>query len=215
MKISVTDLALVSECKRCFWYAVRGVKRPQIFPSILKSLDELIKLDVTRRTRNRERLSFTQGGVVVTGVNKRMMLAHSGGTLVGVIDELVKFRDGYKVIDYKVSANAYTREKADHYYGVQMSAYALLCEENGYEPVTRADLVFYVPVEMVSGVVTFEIVVVPMTITIHRVETLLQNAREIGMMSTPPEDGGDCKWCRYVKSRSREGIENKEEVTDG
>lgn len=199
--ISVTDLGILERCERCFWYILKGIRRPQVFPSILGAMDNMIKLDVARKARLGEKIRWLGEGVVLAGIEKRMETEYSGVRLKGEIDELVKVKDGYVVIDYKVSSSPYDEGKANHYYATQLSAYAFLCEENGYAPVRRGELIFYYPVLLNDKMMTWGIAGVFTNIDIDKVKAMLRRAYEISMMSIPPF--GNCEWCRYVDERAK------------
>jgi len=162
IELSVSALSELERCERCFWLYIRGVHKPQVFPSILNAMDKLEK---------------------------------------GILDGLAKRRDGYVVIDFKTSASPYDLNKANHFYQTQMSAYAYLCEANGYRPVVGGELIFYCPSILSDKMATFEIFSVPTIIDMDRVEKLLERANMIAKMDTPPP--GSCEWCRYREGAAR------------
>ena len=203
LEVSVTGLQELEKCERCFWYRTRRIFKPQIFPTILKRMDSLVKRDTALRTQRGQRITWLGNGIShgipLPGITKRMKATYNGVTLKGEIDELVKVSNGYKVIDYKSSASPYDLDKANHYYQTQLSAYAFLCEQNGFRPVVGAELVFYCPSLVDDKNAVFEIFRVPMILNISKVKNLLERAAVIAMMSNPPL--GSCEYCEYCRKR--------------
>lgn len=202
IKLSSSTLNLVEECERCFWYQTKGVPRPgRVYPSVLNAMDRLIKLDTARRVKRGERLSWAgPAGTIVTGAGGKLTLEVGEMRLTGMLDELVKTPGGYKLIDYKSAAKPYDREKAAYWYTLQLSAYALLCEANGYSPVIATSLVFYTPKLLSASQATFDITEVPVPVDTDRVWKVLKRAEEISKMSVPPETS--CEYCRYTEKRN-------------
>ena len=205
LEVSVTGLQELEKCERCFWYRTRKIFKPAIFPTILTALDGLQKRDTALRTQKGQHISWLGNGIShgipLPGIKKRMKTVYNGVTLKGEIDELVKVSNGYKIIDYKSSASPYDLDKANHYYQTQLSAYAFLCEQNGFRPVVGAELVFYCPSFLEDKLLSMEIFRVPTTINIPRVKMLLTRASEIARMPSPPLTS--CEFCRYCEDRMR------------
>ena len=199
LEVSVTGLSELEKCERCFWYRTKRIYAPRVFPTILTALDGLQKRDTALRTQKGQRIRWLAQGTALPGITKRMKATYNGVTLKGEIDELVKVSNGYKVIDYKSSASPYDLDKANHYYQTQLSAYAFLCEQNGFRPVVGAELVFYCPSLLDDKNAVFEIFRVPMILNISKVKNLLERAAVIAMMSNPPL--GSCEYCEYCRKR--------------
>ncbi|GAH25286.1 unnamed protein product [marine sediment metagenome] len=202
LEVSVTGLSELEKCERCFWYRTKRIYAPKIFPTILTALDGLQKRDTALRTQKGQDIRWLHEGTPLPGITKRMKATYNGITLKGEIDELVKVSSGYKVIDYKSSASPYELDKANHYYQTQLSAYAFLCEQNGFSPVVDAELVFYCPYFLEDKNAVFEIFRVPLTVNIPKVKMLLSRASEVMQMPSPPL-GSSCDWCRYCEDRMR------------
>ena len=202
MKISVSDIKLVERCERCFWLLTKGVKQPMVFPSVLNAMDKLVKRDVATKVSMGKTLGRWDPGTELVGLDKRLETIYScinkNIHVVGVLDELLKVPGGYKVVDYKTSAKSYENGRANFWYGVQISAYAFLCEENGYTPVVGGELVFYSPKTIVSESAEFDVVPVPVTVDIQHVKDLLDRAYEISVMSTPPAPSPQCDYCKFA-----------------
>jgi RecB family exonuclease len=202
LEVSVTGLGELEKCERCFWYRTKRIFKPAIFPTILTALDGLQKRDTALRTQKGQRIRWLAQGTALPGITKRMKATYNGVTLKGEIDELVKVPNGYKVIDYKSSASPYDLDKANHYYQTQLSAYAFLCEQNGFRPVVAAQLVYYCPSLLDDVLLSVGIFPVSVTINIPKVKQLLTRASEVMQMPSPPL-GSSCDWCRYCEDRMR------------
>ncbi len=201
LEVSVTGLSELEKCERCFWYRTKRIFKPQIFPTILNSMDSLVKRDTALRTQKGQSIRWLAQGTALPGIKKMMSAEYNGVRLKGNLDELVKVSNGYKVIDYKTSASPYDLDKANHYYQTQLSAYAFLCEHNGFSPVVGAELVFYCPYLLEGEMLRMQIFRVPMILNIPKVKNLLERAAMIASMPTPPLTS--CEWCRYVEDRNR------------
>ena len=201
LEVSVTGLSELEKCERCFWYRTKRIFKPQIFPTILTALDGLQKRDTALRTQKGQRIRWLTEGTALPGITKRMKATYNGITLKGEIDELVKVSNGYKVIDYKSSASPYDLDKANHYYQTQLSAYAFLCEKNGFHPVVGAELVFYCPYLLDDISLSMRIFRVPTIINIPKVKMLLERAAIVSQQSSPPLTS--CEYCRYCEDRMR------------
>ncbi len=201
LEVSVTGLSELEKCERCFWYRTKRIYAPRVFPTILTALDGLQKRDTALRTQKGQRIRWLAQGTALPGITKRMKATYNGVTLKGEIDELVKVSNGYKVIDYKSSASPYDLDKANHYYQTQLSAYAFLCEQNGFRPVVGAELVFYCPSLLDDKLLSMQIFRVPTTINIPKVKMLLERALQVSRMSSPPLTL--CEFCRYCEERMR------------
>ena len=201
IEVSVTGLSELEKCERCFWYRTKRIFKPQIFPGILNSMDSLVKRDTALRTQKGQHIRWLSEGTALPGITKMMKTVYNGVALKGEIDELVKVSNGYKVIDYKSAASPYDLDKANHYYQTQLSAYAFLCEQNGFRPIVGSELVFYCPSLLSDKTLSMEIFRVPTTINIPKVKKLLERVAMIARMSTPPL--GSCEMCRYVEDRFR------------
>ena len=199
LEVSVTGLSELEKCERCFWYRTKRIYAPRVFPTILTALDGLQKRDTALRTQKGQRIRWLAQGTALPGITKRMKATYNGVTLKGEIDELVKVSNGYKIIDYKSSASPYDLDKANHYYQTQLSAYAFLCEQNGFRPVVGAELVFYCPSLLEGGMLRMQIFRVPTIINIPKVKQLLSRALEVSRMSSPPLTS--CEYCEYCKKR--------------
>ena len=199
LEVSVTGLGELEKCERCFWYRTKRIYAPRVFPTILTALDGLQKRDTALRTQKGQRIRWLTEGTALPGITKRMKTIYNGVTLKGEIDELVKVSNGYKVIDYKSSASPYDLDKANHYYQTQLSAYAFLCEQNGFSPVVSAELVFYCPSLLEDVSLSMRVFRVPMNINIPKVKNLLERAAMIASRSSPPP--GTCEYCEYCRKR--------------
>jgi len=201
LEVSVTGLSELEKCERCFWYRTKRIFKPQVFPSILKRMDTLVKKDTALRTQKGERIRWLSEGIALPGIKKMMSTVYNGVRLKGELDELVRVSNGFKVIDYKTSASPYELDAANHYYQTQLSSYAFLCEQNGFRPVVGAELVFYCPSLLSGETLSMQVFRVPTIINIPKVKMLLERAREVMQMSSPPLTS--CEWCRYCEDRMR------------
>ena len=199
MKISVSNIKLVERCPRCFWLLTKGVKQPMVFPSVLNAIDKLVKRDVATKVSMGKTLARWAPGTELVGLDKRLETVYKEMKVVGILDELLKVNGGFKVVDYKTSAKSYENGRANFWYGVQLSAYAFLCEANGYSPVVAGELVFYSPKTIVGESAEFDVVPVPVTLDIQHVKDLLDRAYEISVMPNPPAPSPRCDYCKFAE----------------
>ena len=212
IRISATTFGLLRECPRCFWYEVRGVSRPRgMFSSLPSALDKIIQQETGAYAVKGQKPVWLRGGCELLTVRKKLESVYKGIEIVGIVDDLVRDeRGGYTIVDYKTSGYQYTREKAEHYYTAQMSIYAWLCEEKGYEPVNGAVLVFFTPsfhsvMEHEASEVqfVFDVTVIPVAVNRKYAEDLLGMAVELIHLREPPDRALFCKWCDWLERRRR------------
>lgn len=206
MKVSVTSLGLVNECHRCLWkMVVERQQRPSMFSTLPSALDKIIQKEVEMLTINGTKppwLAQIPGSVI--NIRKKLESDVGDMHVVGILDDLVKDGSDYTIIDYKTSRVPYTKEKAEKYYQLQMDAYALLCERNGYEPVKNAYLIYFTP-SITDNMVNytsqagfaFDVTPVKMGVSSQRAEDTIAAVQEVVEQDTIPVAAADCRWCNW------------------
>ena len=212
LKLWPSTLSLLHECPRCFWLQHHAhVPRPRgMFSSLPNALDAIIKANVYPFIPLNSKPSWLLPelrGASVVNVPK-LFYEKDGVTMSGSLDQLLQLEDGeYFIVDYKTSRHVYTPETAAKFYSLQMDCYALLCEENGFEPVETAYLVFFTPVSMLSegallpkpmNIFRFETTAIPIPVDSERARKVIAEAVEVVKRDVPPEPSPTCEYCNYV-----------------
>ena len=214
LKLWPSTLSLLHECPRCFWLQHHAhVPRPRgMFSSLPNALDAIIKANVYPFIPLNSKPSWLLPelrGASVVNVPK-LFYEKDGVTMSGSLDQLLQLEDGeYFIVDYKTSRHVYTPETAAKFYSLQMDCYALLCEENGFEPVETAYLVFFTPVSMLSegallpkpmNIFRFETTAIPIPVDSERAKKVIAEAVEVVKRDVPPQPSPTCEYCNYVAS---------------
>ena len=214
LKLWPSTLSLLHECPRCFWLQHHAhVPRPRgMFSSLPNALDAIIKANVYPFIPLNSKPSWLLPelrGASVVNVPK-LFYEKDGVTMSGSLDQLLQLEDGeYFIVDYKTSRHVYTPETAAKFYSLQMDCYALLCEENGFEPVETAYLVFFTPVSMLSegallpkpmNIFRFETTAIPIPVDSERARKVIAEAVEVVKRDVPPQPSPTCEYCNYVAS---------------
>jgi len=220
LRLWPSTLSLLYECPRCFWLHTHArLPRPRgLFSSLPNALDGIIKantaLYISLKSKPAWLLPELKDAVIAPVA--KLHYEHQEAVLVGTLDQLLRAKDGeYFIVDYKTSRNAYSPEIAAKYYSLQMDCYALLCEENGYEPVETAYLVFFTPASFLSdssvskplSLFRFAVTPVPIPVNSENARVAIARALEVYRMEEPPEASPTCEYCHYVDQiRSLEKI---------
>lgn len=214
------ELTLASFCPRCFWLRLRCRNMPyQKFPGIAMIIDSFTKRVV--------RWHFEQYKKAPPFLNpfgelvRTVPVPHhtkffwddpeTGIRLTGTPDDIFLRSDSAFVIaDYKTARLNENQTNILPMYEVQLNGYALIAEENGYNPVSQVGLIYFEPqTVMESDIVAgqkdegfqmsfkakfLEIILNPQQIILP----LLKQARNLFDLQEPPLPTDGCKDCQAV-----------------
>lgn len=209
IKLSPSTLNLLFECERCFWLEHRcGIPRPRgIYPGLPNAVDRLIKAETAQFAGRGKPLWLHPafGGVIQPNMTK-LRLKTPAYVLSGILDDVITNPHGFDIIDYKTSSRPYTLELAEKYYGLQMDCYALLCETNGFKPVTNAYLVFFTPNESSLGrdhgdFIRFCVTHLKLDVSSFRAKKAIEKAVALCEQEEAPLASPDCAYCAYFETR--------------
>lgn len=212
LRFSPSQLNLVNECPRCFWYAhVGGIPRPRgIFPGIMGAIDRLIQAETSKyagKGKPKWLLPWTSEGVI-RGGTKRLSMKRREYSITGIYDELVVMDNGSVVIvDYKTAAKPHSEADTKKYYELQLDMYALLCEANGLKPAETAYIIYTTP-DLLGRYLQdfnkdhiidfhFRVTHVPIPVSASRARGTVTRALEICMQTEAPMASKGCEYCPY------------------
>jgi len=213
-KLSPSSLALIKECKRCFWLTNNNIwKRPAgIFPSLPSGMDKILKVHFDKYMEkgllppelqenkeckgcklfdDKEKLKIWQSNF--KGLS---FTDEEGNNIHGAIDNLLVKDGKIIVLDYKTRGFPLKEDTAEHYQH-QLDIYNFLLRKNGYKTEDYAFLLFYVPKEVLSGgEVLFDTTLVKMKTNEKDAENMWKNALKLLKEECPKES---CEWCCGVR----------------
>lgn len=203
-RLSPSSLNLFTECKFCFYLAVKEkIKRPSTpFPSITSALDSVIKRYFNLYRKKGQLPPFLEGkinGKLIDFLPKTLEFSLGGNILYGRLDECIALSSGeFAPLDHKTRAS--TPEEIHQSYQLQMDIYTLLLEKNGYKTKGVAYLVYYFPVpgELHSGF-PFEIEVREISTNPRKAEKIFCEAIEC-LSNKVPLSNENCEYCRWVNN---------------
>lgn len=211
-RFSPSQLNLVNECPRCFWYQhVGGIPRPRgIFPGIMGAIDRLIQAETLKfagKGKPRWLLPWTSEGKIRAGT-KRLAIKKREYSITGIYDELVVMDDGSVVIcDYKTAAQPHSEADTKRYYGLQLDMYGLLCEANGLKPAETGYIIYTTPNLLRRYVqdfnmdhlidIFFKVTHVALQVSASRAKETVAHALEICMQTEAPPAAANCEYCKY------------------
>lgn len=152
IKLSPSTLNLFTECARCFWLAQnKGIKRPSgIFPSLPGGMDGVLKVYFNEYRDQNMLPPIVEGklpGILMNPLPKTLLYKDNNlrAILQGKLDDALSIGDGlYSVMDHKTRGYP-PKDEILAPYQLQMDAYDLLMERNGFPTDHKAYLVYYYP----------------------------------------------------------------------
>lgn len=152
VKLSPSTLNLYTECARCFWLAQnKGIKRPSgIFPSLPGGMDGVLKVYFNEYRGQNVLPPIVEDklpGVLMNPLPKTLLYKDSKlrAILQGKLDDALDLGNGlHSVMDHKTRGYP-PKEEILPPYQLQMDAYDLLMQENGFPTDHKAYLVYYYP----------------------------------------------------------------------
>jgi len=137
----------------------------------------------------------------------------TGIRLTGTPDDIFLRSDSAFVItDYKTARLNENQTTILPMYEVQLNGYALIAEENGYNPMEQVGLVYFEPQtilesDLIAGQndkgfqMSFKAKFLEVELDPHRIiPPLLKQARELADLTEPPPSASGCDDCKKVDS---------------
>jgi len=213
--------AVEEACPRCLWIQLHVKQLPyQIFPGIFSSIDSYNK-KVVHGYFDREGAMpswLAPIGNVVGYVNPPSYHKFSytdpdtGVTLRGEADGIFTMDDGsYTIVDYKTAKYTPNQESMLPVYQAQLNGYAYLGNRLEFNPVSQVTLIYMEPVTDTDAAASPEVVdssgfnmalsatIVPVELVPEElIPGLLQKAKAIHELPTPPASKAGCKECAAI-----------------
>ena len=215
LKLSRTQLELLTTCPRCFWLQNRhGVKQPKSFPYALNTaMDGLLKAEFDEyRAAGKPHPLLTEHEVeakLFDDVEKleewrnnfrglRWIDPKTGHTLFGAVDDILEFPDdSLAVLDFKASG---AREASVYpSYQLQMDVYTFLLQRLGYRTAPKAYFAFFMAVkdDGFNGRLPFRGQLLAVTPQPDHVYDLFKRAVALVESEQEPDAGAECDLCRW------------------
>lgn len=204
LSVSQTTLNLLRDCQRCFWlYLKVGLKHPRgPWPSVHTKLDRDTNNYFNRYARQGLVPPLLQGRLEGTPVFPDLPAwydAVSGLYLAGRLDACVRLESGlYAPVDHKTGGSL--PKEIHPAYQLQLDAYHLLLERNGYSAAGVGFLIYYVPdgCQMDAGL-SVEVGVERVDTDEGRALARMAKAREVLDLRKPPEPSIACEFCTWAR----------------
>lgn len=215
--LTPTKLNFLEECPKCFWLSeVAETDRPSFaFPSLPSGMDRVLKKHFDS-FRGQEKLPPE---LEKEGLKARLFedieLMHkwrapqsglrfkepeSGALFKGAVDEVLCVQDKVAVLDFKTRSTPPTPQGSE-WYQTQLDSYHFLLEQNGFECLDRAFLLYYYPSHVIeSGHVAFDTMLVEVPVNPRNAERLFHRALDI-LNGPLPDPSLGCGFCAYKQMR--------------
>jgi len=196
IKLTATDLNLMTECPRCFWRKVnKGLYRPSHpFPSFLNEMEACIK-DYYDKYREQGILPpLLEGkikGKLLSPKPKSIGITEGEVNLWGIPDEYVDEDGKIVILDHKTRNGPPNTAHPAHQ--LQMEVYTYILERKGAKVTDKAYLIYYCPEpgEIHQGL-NIKTTIKTIKLNTERIPKLLEKAKEI-LEAEEPNKG--CEWC--------------------
>ncbi len=224
--LSPSSLSVFTECAQCFWYEKKQnvkIERPRgIFPGLPSGYDRVTK-DYFDGFREKGTMPpeapfqelASQGYIFFPDIQKlaRWRNARTGGIeyydkkgnrFYGALDDLLVNTETKKVVVFDVKTKGDEPPMDAIKYNLdQMSAYAFLLQQNGFEVEDSAILAFYWPIKINPDIQRIE-----HGIRLQRAPVNPQSALDrfnaalaILDKNEPPAASPGCGWCGWLERR--------------
>lgn len=216
--LSPSSLNLYLECPRCFWlYKAQKIHRPRGPMSSLPSgLDLLIKKYFDRYRAIGKLPPEIEGKVKGELFENQEMLDNwrdwrksliryedqgLNAVLRGALDECFVLDGAYIPVDYKTRGFDLKKD-SEKYYRNQLNCYTLLLEANGYQHLSFAYLLFYIPREVKEdGIIKFDIEPREVKTYPQEAKVTFEQAAKLLRGPAPPSDSL-CEFCSWNTNRT-------------
>jgi len=214
------ELALPNFCPRCFWIKLNAKLPYQIFPGIFSSIDAYTKNVVHNYFDTYDCCPtwLKEVGDVI-GYKKaphssKFSIVDKDTNIIlnGIPDDIFVLSDcSFAIIDYKTAKFTGTQDGLFPIYKVQLNGYALIGENNGFNPISRLALIYMEPVALKDiehenkhhrddGFnMVFSAKILDVELNADLIKPLLHKAREIFDMNNPPNCVSGCENCQRLE----------------
>jgi hypothetical protein len=136
----------------------------------------------------------------------------TGLRLTGAPDDLFLMADhSFTILDYKSARWNENQSAMLPLHQVQLNSYALIAEENGYNPVSQLGLVYFEPltvrdrdIESAQDEAGFRLSFEARTLSVdldsQQVRLFLQQARQLMELKDPPQAREGCRDCQLLEA---------------
>ncbi|GIW65536.1 MAG: hypothetical protein KatS3mg094_055 [Candidatus Parcubacteria bacterium] len=212
--LSPSKLNLFLNCPLCFWLSeVEKVHRPEGISSTLpRGMDLLIKkyFDKYRALGKLppEIEGKVRGKLINESILKKWRTTHKysepfyynerlDAVLFGGLDECLVDDEYYIPTDYKTYGFE-LKENSHSFHQLQLDAYTLMLQANGYKHLNLAYLIYYIPQEIKeNGVIKFKVEVVEVKTNPENAKMIFESA--INLLRGPkPKSHSECEYCSWT-----------------
>lgn len=214
-QLSPSKLNILNDCPRCFWLQENAeIKRPpSIFPSLPSGIDKVLKktFDDARvsdagwlqRTLGVQGELYSDMADIKRWRNWKSGLSceipELGIKLVGALDDCITAHDRFSPWDYKTKGYPPKTSGAE-WYQAQLDCYSLMLEKNGMPPSGKGYLHYFWPEKADNlEIFTFQNKVFEIPCSPSNAIKLLEKARGVLNLKKPPDDMGECGYCKYAQ----------------
>lgn len=217
IQLSPNSLNLFLECPHCFWLEKnKNIKRPPDYPySLNLSIDKILRDEFdSYRKKKTIPLILKKNNIKAHLFSNKKLLdqwrdnsvgikyfdENLQATLVGVLDDVLEFKDGrLSILDYK-STGSDVSEIYDRFQ-LQLDIYTYLMEKNGYKVKDKAYLVFYVvnKIKNNKSKSFFKKEILEINISSSDIEDIFKDAVETLRKPIPPTHSRDCRFGKWLK----------------
>jgi hypothetical protein len=214
------ELVLPSFCPRCFWLRLRCRNMPfQKFPGIAMIIDSFTKKIV--HSYFEQYLKAPSFFHPLGELTRTVPVPHhtkffyddkdTAIRLTGTPDDIFLRSDSSFVIaDYKTARLNENQTAILPMYEVQLNGYALIAEQNGYNPVEQLELIYFEPQTALESDISngqmnegfrlsFKAKFLEIELNPHQIILpLLKQARTLADLQEPPPSREGCKDCQRV-----------------
>jgi len=214
------ELTLETFCPRCFWLRLKCQNRLpfQKFPGIAMIIDSFTKRVVRSQFEQHQKAppflnTFDE-------IIRAIPVPHhthfyfddpeTGIRLSGTPDDIFLLADSsFVIFDYKTARLNENQSSILPLYQTQLNSYALIAEENGFNPVSKVGLVYFEPMTVLNRDIesaqseegfrmSFRAKVVNVELCPQQIPSLLKQARQLANLKEPPPSTPGCKNCELL-----------------
>ena len=212
VKLSPSSLSLFTECPRCFWLSMNGIKQPgRIFPSLPSGFDSMLKKHfdshrekgtVPEELDGVDAQLFGDKAKLKEWQNNFKGLSWQDGDYIlrGAVDEILEKDGKLIVLDFKTRGFPLKEDTHEHYQD-QMNIYNFLLGKMGFKTTGYAYLLFFYP-DKFNGKCQ-----VLMNSELKKMKTKPKDAEKlfrdaiVCLEGPEPKSDKECWMCGYVEKK--------------
>lgn len=195
IKISVSQLATLDRCEKCFWLAATGHIKQSV-QTLPGYFNILIQNELKNNNNTPSWLNTENGTLVHLNPNqKRFKTNYKHLSVVGVVDDFLQIAENTcALVRYKTLPFSEIRVKNE------LNILGWVCQVNDID-VTEAYIFAFTPIRFHSELCSLEFDVSKSVVEIatNHVPALLDKANEIIKSEVPPKPSSKCQRCGWSK----------------